>query len=57
MRKFSNSDVVFGGDTECREGDSNPQGPKPAGLHLVRENLSDLPGVQPDEREALRELA
>ncbi len=27
--------------------------------HLVRENLSDLPGVQPveDEREALRELA
>ena len=27
-------------------------------LHLVRENLSDLPGVQPveDEREALREL-
>ena len=28
-------------------------------LHLVRENLSDLPGVQPveDEREALRELA
>ena len=26
-------------------------------LHLVRENLSDLPGVQPDQREALRELA
>ena len=28
-------------------------------MHLVRENLSDLPGVQPaeDEREALRELA
>jgi len=27
--------------------------------HLVRENLSDLPGVQPteDERDALRELA
>ena len=27
--------------------------------HLVRENLSDLPGVQPveDEREGLRELA
>ena len=27
--------------------------------HLLRENLSDLPGVQPveDEREALRELA
>ena len=27
--------------------------------HLVRENLSDLPGVQPDEdeRERLRELA
>ena len=26
-------------------------------MHLVRENLSDLPGVQPDEREALKELA
>ena len=27
--------------------------------HLLQENLSDLPGVQPveDEREALRELA
>ena len=27
MSKFSNSDVVFGSDAQCREGDSNPQGP------------------------------